>query len=363
MTVHDLAAGLDRHRQIDVILLDFSKAFDKVPHQRLAAKLHRYRIRNQTLLWIKSFLADRGQQFVFLDRNSSSSAPVTAPFLFFIYINDLPLSVAWSVRLFADDRLLYRIILDHQSRVVTDRSKPTSKMGKGLADDVQPRLMWTHPHYKQTQDRRDRCPTIYTTKLWKTSQAKYIGVTIDNKLSWKSHVDLVTKRANQTTAFLRRNLSSCSTDVKAKCYKSLVRPQLEYAVTIWDPYTKVEAVQRRAARFCFNDYSRTISASSMMQGLGWVDLQTRRQQNKAAMMYLIVNNLVEIPADHYLTDAGVLTRGHQQRFFVPYCSVNAYKRSFFPSTVLLWNALPASTISAPSLDDFKVLVCADIPIP
>ena len=65
MTVHDLAAGLDRHRQIDAILLDFSKAFDKVPHQRLAAKLHHYGIRDQTLSWIKSVLADSSQQVVF----------------------------------------------------------------------------------------------------------------------------------------------------------------------------------------------------------------------------------------------------------------------------------------------------------
>ena len=138
--------------------------------------------------------------------------------------------------------------------------------------------------------------------------------------SWNSHVNQVTKMANQTTAFLRRNLSSCSKDVKAQCYKSLVRPQLEYAATTWDPYTKtnsvkVEAVQRRAARFCFNDYRQTSSVSSMMQDLGWEQLQTRRQQNKTVMMYRIVNNLVEIPANQYLTPTGVSTRGHQNDSF------------------------------------------------
>ena len=63
---------------------------------------------------------------------------------------------------------------------------------------------------------------IHGQTLKETTQAKYLRVTLDNKLSWNSYVDQVTKRANQTTAFLRRNLSSCSKDVKAKCYKALI---------------------------------------------------------------------------------------------------------------------------------------------
>ena len=106
---------------------------------------------------------------------------------------------------------------------------------------------------------------IHGHTLNKTFKAKYLGVTIDNTLSWNSHVDTVTKKANRTTAFLRRNLSSCPKDVKAKCYKSIVRPQLEYASpTVWDPITKsnivkVESVQRRVARFWYHKLRKTFS--------------------------------------------------------------------------------------------------------
>ena len=68
-TVHDLAIGLDRRQQVDAILLDFSKAFDKVPHQRLAVKLHDYGIRDKNLSWIQSFLVDRNQQMVLDERH------------------------------------------------------------------------------------------------------------------------------------------------------------------------------------------------------------------------------------------------------------------------------------------------------
>ena len=85
------------------------------------------------------------------------------------------------------------------------------------------------------------------------------------------------------------------------------------------PCNKIQHSQS-AARFCYSEYLRTSSFTSMLQELGWEDLQSRRKQNKVAMMYRIVNNLVEIPADQYLTAAGVSTRGHQQRFLVQYPS-------------------------------------------
>ena len=117
-TVQDLASGIDNLQQIDAILLDFSKAFDKVPHQRRLIKLKHYGVRGTTLQWIRSLLSDRTQKAV-VEGKSSCSAPVTSGvpqgtvlglLLFLAYINDLSSKVNDKPRLFADDCLLYRQI-------------------------------------------------------------------------------------------------------------------------------------------------------------------------------------------------------------------------------------------------------------
>ena len=152
---------------------------------------------------------------------------------------------------------------------------------------------------------------------------------------------------------------------KRRQLETLVRPQLEYmyAAIVWDPATKaginkVQVVQRHAARFCQNDYCRISIFTTMIQNLGWEDLQYSRNQCKTAMMYRIVNNLIDIPPEKYLIHSGTSTREHETRFLVPYCSVNAYMSSFFPSKIRLWNSLPVSAVTAPSLDALKSCVGA-----
>ena len=119
-TIQDLAKTMDNRGQTDIILLDFSKAFDKVPHHRLLHKLEFYGIRGSLHSWISSFLGKRFQQ-VLLEGATSASAPVQSgvpqgsvlgPLLLLLFINDLPeyISPGSTARFFADDCILYRAI-------------------------------------------------------------------------------------------------------------------------------------------------------------------------------------------------------------------------------------------------------------
>ena len=118
VTMHDIMQTFDQRIQTDMIILDFSKAFDTVPHRKLLYKLHNYGISGTTHAWISSFLTQREQRVV-VDGEASSSCTVDSgvpqgtvlgPLLFLCHINDLPKCVTSQVRLFADDCLLYRPI-------------------------------------------------------------------------------------------------------------------------------------------------------------------------------------------------------------------------------------------------------------
>ena len=152
-----------------------------------------------------------------------------------------------------------------------------------------------------------------------------------------------------------------SPSIKATAYKTLVRPLLEYSSTVWDPYTqgninKIEAVQKRAARYCLNRYEYTASVGEMIKQLEWNSLESRRAVARLAMFYKIVNGLVAIPKDQYLrpiTQSIGTRHTHNLRFEVPLLKANYYKFSFYPRTIKEWNSLPGHIVGAPSLDAFK----------
>ena len=207
---------------------------------------------------------------------------------------------------------------------------------------------------------RSRTPTRFDYQLKGhilelQDSTKYLGVDLQSSLSWKNHIDRISKKANSMLGFLRRNLRSC----KANAYFTMVRSNLEYCSSVWSPHHKdqvhkVEMVQRRAARFTTNRYRNTSSVSSMLDHLQWESLEARRSKIQLTLFYKVVHDLVDIPASSYLTPSTARTRSsHTKKFrqFSP--STDCFKFSFFPRIIPLWNSLPAVTAEAPSLVSFK----------
>ena len=99
----------------------------------------------------------------------------------------------------------------------------------------------------------------------------------------------------------------------------MVRPTLEYASTCWDPHTKdliedIEQVQRRAARFVYNNYrsKEPGCVTNMLDALNWEPLSQRRAKNRVTMLYKIINNQMTIDPNTYLNKSDTCTRGEHK---------------------------------------------------
>ena len=136
---------LDEDNSVDCIYLDYKKAFDSVPHQRLMIKLHAYGIRGKLWKWIIAYLSNRQQQVVINGVASESTdvmsgipqGSILGPELFLIFINDLPESIKspdGAVKLFADDTKLYSVV-NNTTRTCSParRSGEAQQMGRDMA--------------------------------------------------------------------------------------------------------------------------------------------------------------------------------------------------------------------------------------
>ena len=339
--VNDFTKALNSGEQIDALFLDFSKAFDKVPHERLCHKLSHYGINGHLLDWIKSFLTDRTQSVV-IDGESScpstvlSGVPqgtVLAPLLFLIFINDITQDLQCTVRLYADDILIYNIIhLPNDSEHLQQDLCTLQAWARRWQMEFNP-TKCVHLTISNKHHIIEHNYYLFDHLIQKVSKAKYLGITFDEHLTWKNHIHNIRHKANSALAFLRRNINHCPISVRSHCYKSFVRPILEYASPIWAPHLQsdicaIEKIQRSAARYTMNNYSWRSSVTNMLTSLNWPSLESRRTFCKLVMFYKIINCQMEVPSIS-LTSMSSVIRGHSQRFRIPQARINSYLFSFY----------------------------------
>ena len=369
---HEVAAG----KQVDTIVLDFAKAFDKVDHALLTHKLKSYGINGNMLSWIEGFLDER-QQAVVVSGSKSSMRPVQSgvpqgsvlgPSLFLTYINDLPHSINSTARLFADDTMLHKTISN-------------TKDQESLQTDIETLTTWEQKWNMQFHP--DKCTNTSITRkktnitghynihnhpLENVTNTKYLGITIQGNLAWNTHIEQTCNKANQTLGFLRRNLKIGNKKMKEISYKTLVRPILEYASPVWDPHQteqiqQLEKVQRRAARWATHRFRQTSSVEEMLQDLAWPTLQQRRKQARLETFYKYHNNLIHIQSKHAPAPSQSRHSRRQnntQTYNIPPCTQEYRKSTFFPRTIPEWNHLPDSVVTASSLDKFKSRLAATL---
>ena len=375
VTIKEWMSNLDKGIPTDSIYLDFSKAFDTVPHQRLLIKLEGYGISDHVLNWIRDFLTNRSQQ-ISVNGAKSSSAPVTSgvpqgsvlgPVLFIYYINDLPSVTEGILKIFADDTKAYSTIqsdadsnkLQQCINDLTNWSekwqlKFNSKKCKVL------HIGKNNPTYSYTINDGD-----VTNNLSPTDFEKDLGVITDPELNFDLHIQNQVKKARQLSSLILRTISYKTIDVMLPYYKHLVRPHLEYANTVWYPHLRkhIDAIERVQRNFTKHIIElRDMNYQDRILNLGLPSLEYRRVRGDLIETYKIchkiydpvsTNNLLNFASTNPVSDSFDRRRGHPHMLTKISPNTNKYKYFFSNRVTNVWNSLPSNVATACSLNAFK----------
>ena len=353
---------------VDSIYLDFSKAFDTVPHRRLLGKLEAYGIKGSLLGWIKAFLSNRSQEVVV---NGSKSAPspvisgipqgtVLGPVLFVVYINDLLDKISSDGLMFADDTKIYRQITTREDALQLqsdiDKLEEWSKIWQlhfnhdkchvltlGKFDNIQ----YAHRY------------AVYGNEIEHVFDEKDLGVTIDSELKFEEHIAKKVNIANAIVGQMRRSFSYLDCDTFKRIFTSLVRPHLEYGEAAWSPHLvrNIDALENVQVR-----------ATKLIDGLSKLEYTQRLERLKLPTLFFRRKrgDLIEMYKHFHSYDKATLAPSfkprnrpsRQHRFQLHPAptkdgTTGVQSNFFFQRTVKIWNNLPRYVVEAVNVNEFK----------
>ena len=322
---HDLVSNLDlalnrNHRQTDVIIMDFAKAFDKVPHRRLLYKLDYYGIRGSTHKWITKWLSELFQKVV-LDGQASDQVPVLSgvpkgsvlgSVLFLIFITDLPENIRSSVRLFADDCVLYRniespmdcqILQDDLNSLAQWETDWQMKFNVSKCHSTR---VTRHPPDKHIQFDYN----LHQQRLEQVQYAKYLGISISDELDWVNTFQKFQLRQLRHWVFFGA-IWPLHLGTLRKLHKKhwfSLSSSMQHLHVFGIPIMKFRLDRWTAARWTYRRWRNTSSVGEMLYELEWPSLETRREQSSLTFFYKIHSGTVSLDKDKYLAPTPNLRR-------------------------------------------------------
>lgn len=356
---------VDKGNDMDVIYLDFSKAFDKVSHKMLVEKLKLYGIIGQVNEWIEDWLKDRMQRVQINGERSNwisvrSGVPqgsVLGPLLFLIYVDDMEDRIRNNSRVwkFADDTKIAAPVNDYVG-------------GIGLQKNLDKLMVWAS-EWNMTFN-IDKCKVMHLGAnninfsyemrgnwLNKVTQEKDLGIIVENNLKPSKQCIEARNRANKILGAINRNVVYKSKEVVSKLYTSLVRPHLEYCIQAWSPYYiqdlgMLERVQRRATKLI--PAIKRLEYKDRLKELNMFSIKRRCIRGDMIQVYKMgaSGNETSFQAMFRL-DASNRVRGHDRKLKKEHCRLDSRKNFFSQRVINFWNGLPPEVVNSPSLEIFK----------
>ena len=354
---------VDEGSPVDIVYLDFAKAFDKVPYERLFRKLEAHGVTCSVLNWIRNWLSSRRQKVCISKEDSywrdvTSGVPqgsVLGPVLFLVYINDLDSKIISRLAKFADDTKLCKNVASIEDIAVLQRDLDT--LHEWATD-------W------QMDFNVDKCSVMHVgynnkhnkykfgnAELKSIDKEKDLGVIMDNTLKFSEQCCTVVKGANRTLGLIKRTIKSRSKDIIVKLYKALVRPKLEYCVQAWRPFLRkdidsMERVQRRVTKMIAE--CRGQSYESRLEALDLISIEDRQTRGDLIQVFKLIKGVDNVDYREYFELAeNSRTRGHKFKI-IKFRSKLEVRRNFFSQRVVnKWNELPQYVVEAESVNIFK----------
>lgn len=363
--LEDVTDKIDKGEPVDVIYLDFAKAFDKVPKHRLIAKIKAHGVNGSIAKWIEEWLTGRKQRVVLKGTKSSwsdvlSGVPqgsVLGPLLFIIFINDIDMNVSCHIKKFADDCKIYREVssMDNINLLQTDINNLCKWSSDWQMLFNASKCSVVHMGYNNVKSNY----SMNGTNLKASTHERDLGVIVSDDL--KSTLNCVesVKKANRILGCIRRSITTKRKDIISKLYKQLVRPLLEYAVQSWNPYLQkdivmIEKVQRRATKII--PQLHDLPYPERLKSLKLTTLHLRRHRGDMLEVFKILTGREGIN-ENYLFERNIENdmnlRGHIHKLKVKQCRLNCRKYFFSQRIVHSWNELPEEVVTAPSINSFK----------
>ena len=366
-TVHDWAKADDISSPVDVIYLDYRKAFDSVPHGRLLEKLKLFGINSSIRKWISSFLTNRWQK-VSVNGSYSDAIQVTSgvpqgsvlgPVLFLLYINDMAAEVGNKLKLFADDSKLYAEVQSEgdAQTLLADLNAITDWEDKWQLSFIinVDKCKVLHIGKKNTNYVYSMRSGDYVSEIESVQTEKDLGVRFDNELRFSDHIKEICQKGFQR--IIRRTFTYMDENTFLTLYKSLVCPVLEYCSTVWSTYYKkdserIEKVQRKATKLVCTikdwDYPERL------KHLKLPSLVYRRRRADLLQEFRYFKGLDLLKGDELFTvDKSAKTRGHSLKLVKARVNKKIMQKTLAYRVITDWNSLPENVIEAESINSFK----------
>ena len=365
---------VDEGHSADVVYLDFAKAFDKVPHHRLLAKLKAAGITGKILDWIQDWLSNRMQRVVLNGKYSDWTAVISGvpqgsvlgPALFILYINDIDGAtiVSTVISKFADDTKLIRKVNAEEDSIILQ-----SEINSLHEWSLEWQMIFNSSKCKVMHFGRKNPQVCYTmngyapggTVLETVNEEKDLGVIIHTSLKPSKQCANAVKKANMVLGQMSKAFTYRDKYTWIRLYKQYVRPHLEFAIQAWSPWTEedialLESVQKRAVKMTSGLNAEDYEGK--LKEIHLTTLQERRRRGDMIEVWKIVHGIENINVNQFFT----LVDDYSSRetrlsgllmLAQPKAKLDIRKNFFTHRVIDPWNKLPYHIKNSSSINNFK----------